>query len=430
MTRCRMRRRGTAPRTRPAEGSAPPRALVVGPRRADGEAAAAALAEAGFAVDAVRDGEEGWRRFRADAPDAVLAGLELPGLSGLDLLRRVRAVSTTPFLLQAQAPQVAAAIEAVRAGADEVVTLPDDLDELAARVATLVDRHSGGSAARVLEARVLGRSPAMVLLRERLRAVADLRVPLLLRGEPGTGRDHVVRALAASARKPARVVTVAGEDGAAAGSGTPASSTVFHLDEITRLSPAAQARWASRLRACERGESGPTERIVASTAADLVALAREGAFSAALAGRLSRFALDLPPLRERREDVGLLARSLAERAAARLGRPPVALATSALRRLQDRSWPGNVRELAAVVERLVAFAPDGLVTGAHVEAVLGETPASVAHLRRRAERRQRDELVELLDATDGNLAEVARRLGLSRGAVIYRAQKFGLLPKR
>jgi transcriptional regulator of acetoin/glycerol metabolism len=89
-----------------------------------------------------------------------------------------------------------------------------------------------------------------------------------------------------------------------------------------------------------------------------------------------------------------------------------------------------VSHLAAVVEKLVAFSPNGLVTRRIVSSILAESPASVDALRQVAQRRQRDELVGILDQTGGNLAEAARRMGMSRGAVIYRAQKFGLLAKQ
>jgi two-component system response regulator AtoC len=112
-----------------------------------------------------------------------------------------------------------------------------------------------------------------------------------------------------------------------------------------------------------------------------------------------------------------------------MGRPAVQLDRGALALLREQQWPGNVRELASALERLVAFSPQGTITRERVREVLGESPDSVDSLRLRREHQQREELVALLAACRGNLAEVARRQGLSRGAVIYRAQKHGLLPK-
>ena len=112
-----------------------------------------------------------------------------------------------------------------------------------------------------------------------------------------------------------------------------------------------------------------------------------------------------------------------------MGRPGVQLDRGALALLREQQWPGNVRELAGVLERLVAFSPRGSITRERVREVLGEAPGGVGSLRLRREAQQREELVVLLAACRGNLAEVARRQKLSRGAVIYRAQKHGLLPK-
>jgi transcriptional regulator of acetoin/glycerol metabolism len=112
-----------------------------------------------------------------------------------------------------------------------------------------------------------------------------------------------------------------------------------------------------------------------------------------------------------------------------MGRERVRFDRSAVALLRSLAWPGNVRELAKLVEKLVAFSPSGDVRRERVREVLGESPDSVASLRHQRSQKQREELVALLESCGGNLAEVARRLDISRGAVIYRAQKHGLLPR-
>jgi DNA-binding NtrC family response regulator len=200
------------------------------------------------------------------------------------------------------------------------------------------------------------------------------------------------------------------------------------LDEVARFSPAEQAHWHERLRAAD-ADAAAAPRVFASASEDLTERAAAGAFHPGLAERLGRFAIALPPLRERLEDVALLAPLLAARIGAAMGRPAVQLERGALALLRAQPWPGNVRELAGVIERLVAFSPGGAITRERVREILGESPDSVDSLRLRHEAQQREELVALLTTCRGNLAEVGRRLGLSRGAVIYRAQKHGLLPK-
>jgi two-component system NtrC family response regulator len=113
-----------------------------------------------------------------------------------------------------------------------------------------------------------------------------------------------------------------------------------------------------------------------------------------------------------------------------MGRVGILLSSSALKTLQAQSWPGNVHQLTEVIERLVAFSPEGVVTKKGVLSVLAECSGSVEALRRLALQRQQDELIAFLDATGGNIAETARRMNMSRGAIIYRAQKFGLLGRR
>ncbi len=293
-----------------------------------------------------------------------------------------------------------------------------------------LQREAASALAQELSRKIAGRSPAMQILRERVLALASLDVPVLIRGDTGTGRTHVARALhSAVASQKSRLVTIACGDAASARAVPPANRGVF-LEEVDALARPEQARWCELLRRSVEQQEGGPRRVLASSARDLSALARDGDFDPELATRLQRFTLVLPPLRDRRRDVAELSRALADRAAGRMGRARVSWTREALRLLGAQSWPGNVRELASAVERLVAFNSDGRISRAQVATLLDENPVSVVSSRRSALRRQREELMALIDEAGGNLAEVARRLDMSRGGVIYRAQKFGLLPKR
>jgi DNA-binding NtrC family response regulator len=182
------------------------------------------------------------------------------------------------------------------------------------------------------------------------------------------------------------------------------------------------------LDASRRGK-GPL-RIYASTSENLHALSRREEFDKTLATRISRFAIELPPLRERIEDLAELSRALVARTAEDMGRSAVRLTPPAIAALRRHTWPHNLRELQVVIEKLVAFAQSGRITREDVRRVLNEGATSVAALRRKTREEQRQELVSLLEECGGNLAEAARRINMSRGAVIYRAKKFGLLPDR
>jgi DNA-binding NtrC family response regulator len=385
------------------------------------------LAEAGLAVVEARDGVEAWNRFRAETPDLVVSDLRMPRADGIELLRRIRGISSVPFILLTAYADVATAVEGIKGGAQEFFTFPDDLERMVARARELACASASQPDQDRLAQLVAGRSPAMRRVRERIRALAGLNVPVLMRGEPGTGRDLVARAIhELGGRGDPPLLTV--RAGAAAPAPRIPAGGGYFLDEVGRFSPAEQAHWFERLRA---GSAEPPNapRVLACASEDLAERASEGAFHAGLAEKLQRFAILLPPLRERLEDVAQLASLLAARIGAAMGRPGVQLDRGALALLREQQWPGNVRELAGVLERLVAFSPRGAITRERVREVLGETPGGVDSLRLRREAQQREELVALLAACRGNLAEVARRQKLSRGAVIYRAQKHGLLPK-
>ncbi len=275
--------------------------------------------------------------------------------------------------------------------------------------------------------RILGRSAAVQRVRQRVKALWGLRVPVLIRGEAGTGRRHVVRTLHDLRGSGRELVRVSAERPLTR---APDPRRTYFLEEVGRLPAEEQARWSELLRRAEDQEADAPFRIFASSSRDLLRIARTGAFDPAFAASLLRFTLDLPPLRERSEDVPELARALAERAADRMGRSRVGFTPPSLRLLAVQSWPGNLRELATVVERLVAFCAGERVTRAEVGAVLDESSLGVVSSRQLHDRRQREELIVLIDEAGGNLAEVARRLEMSRGGVIYRAQKFGLLSRR
>jgi DNA-binding NtrC family response regulator len=384
------------------------------------------LAQAGLAVVEARDGVEAWSRFRAESPDLVVSDLRMPRADGIELLRRIRGISSVPVILLTAYADVATAVAGIKEGAQEFFTFPDDLERMIERACELAGASATRSDDERLAQLVAGRSPALRRVRARIVALAGLRVPVLVRGEPGSGRDQVARAIHGLGASPdAPLVSVR------AGSATPAprvpAGGAWLLDEIARFSPAEQAHWLERLRAADADASSP--RVLATASEDLAERAAANAFHAGLADRLQRFTILLPPLRERLEDVAQLAPLIAGRIGAAMGRPGVQLDRGALALLRAQQWPGNVRELAGVLERLVAFSPGGTITRERVREVLGESPDSVDSLRLRREAQQREELVALLTACRGNLAEVGRRLGLSRGAVIYRAQKHGLLPK-
>ncbi|MCG8589403.1 MAG: response regulator [Proteobacteria bacterium] len=397
--------------------------LVVDDRQEARTLISGELEDAGFRVVEAADGMDGWARFASDRPDLVVTDLRMPRADGIELLHRIRSVSSVPVLLLTAYGDVPTAVSAMKAGAQEFLTFPDDLDRMIERARELVLATRSADSEQI-EALLAGRSAAMERVRERVVALAPLTLPVLVEGEPGSGRDQVARALHQLGHEEFPFCAVRGggpEQARLAGE-------VVYLDEVGELSIGQQAQWLDVLRAVER-EAGTVRRVVASTSEDLARKVRDGEFLPEFAERLQRFSIRLAPLRERTEDLDdVVPRMLAEIGRV-LGREQCRIGPAALVELKAQSWRGNLRELAGVLEKLVAFSPAGEITTDRVLEVLGEIPESVRAIRGRRDHRQREELVRLLEECGGNLAEVARRLGLSRGAVIYRAQKYGLLQK-
>jgi transcriptional regulator of acetoin/glycerol metabolism len=205
-------------------------------------------------------------------------------------------------------------------------------------------------------------------------------------------------------------------------------SGFIHLEGIERLAFQEQARWLGTLKSrepplgAEPGEA-PRRRVVASTAADLEGLVREGAFDARLAFVFARDVIDVPALRDHIDDLRELVPALVRRLA-RLGglhdaRVPAPVVTA----LRGHLWPGNLDQLVRVLQHAVKQARGGVIQLEDVESALCDPESGAHSLRGERQQRQRDEILRLFDDCQGNLAEMARRLGVSRGSVVYRLQK-------
>lgn len=409
-----------------AEGAAAPTALIIEPQPASRARIRRRLEREGIAVAEAEDGLTGWNVVRRRQPDLILSSLQSRGLGGIDLLKRVRATSDLPIILYTATPDVATAVEATKLGAQDVLLVPSEFEKLIERARTLLTQNAA-QALSGLEKRIIGKSPRMQRVRERVLALSSLRVPVLVYGEPGTGRDHIVRTLHAMSGDCRDDLLVVRDSESPSARGR-LENGVFYLDNVHCLTRAAQAYWLDKLAASRRGK-GPL-RIYASTSENLHAMSRGEDFDKALATQVSRFTIELPPLRERIEDLAELSRTLVAKAAGEMGRSAVRLTPPAIAALRCCAWPCNLRELQVAIEKLVAFAQKGRITREDVRSVLNENSTSVASLRRKTVEEQRQELVSLLKESGGNLAEAARRMNMSRGAVIYRAKKFGLLPDR
>ncbi|RMF80134.1 MAG: sigma-54-dependent Fis family transcriptional regulator [Nitrospirae bacterium] len=431
------------------------RVLLVDDDRNLREVTRVGLSRHGFEVVAAASGEEGLAAAEAEAFDVVVTDLRMPGMGGMTLLRRLQERQPgLPVIVLTAYGSIEAAVAAMKAGAVDFATKPVDLEALA----LLVQRAAEHSRLRQENAQLRAQvaaggghpglvvaSEAMERLLETVRQVAPSPATVLLTGESGTGKELVARALHEASGRTGPFVAVncaalpgelleselfGHEAGAFTGAAGPrpgriraAAGGTLLLDEIGEMAPAAQAKL---LRFLEGGEVDPVgasrpvavdARVVAATNVELAERVREGGFREDLYYRLNVVPLRVPPLRERREEISVLARHFL--AAFAEGRE-LALAPEAEAALVAHHWPGNVRELKNLCRRLAL-----LVRGAEVR--LADLPPEIAGASAATlPEMEREAVVRALAAHDWNQSAAARALGVPRHVLVYRMKKYGI----
>ncbi|XHS76417.1 sigma-54-dependent transcriptional regulator [Burkholderiaceae bacterium UC74_6] len=410
--------------------SAPlPRILVLDDDPDVGTAARMALRRRFGAVGLIEDPAELTHQLDGQRPDVLLLDMNFaPGRTsgdeGLELLCQVLAQPGAPAVVVMTAyAEIDLAVKAVKLGAFDFITKPWDNERLVATLeaaaVSRVPREDRGE-----DSPLLGTSKAMVDLRRVIATVAPTEAHVLILGETGVGKALVAQALHAASRR-ADEPFLALDLGALSDNlfdseiqGFRRGGTLF-LDEIGKLGLNAQTRLLSAL---ERRQASEL-RVLSATALDEVALFDPQRFRADLLQRLNTIVLRVPPLRERREDIGLLARHFLAAYAAQYGKGGRELSGAAQAALQVHDWPGNVRALRQACERAVILA-----TGPRFEPgdfALQANHAQTARIAPLAER-ERAALEEALRRAQGNISETARLLGLSRAALYRRLDKHGL----
>jgi DNA-binding NtrC family response regulator len=400
----------------------PPEILLVDDNADAIELVSAEIRAAGYQVRTAADGRAGWAQFRAHRPDLVISDIRMPNETGIDLLRRIREVSDAPVILLTAHAEVSVAVAALREGATDFVRFPEEVSELLGRVSSLLPGCATLEPQDAAAEWLAGDAPGMREMRNRIRALAALQVPVLVSGEPGTGRMAAVRALHALSGETAPLVPVREPDFE-----LPNERCVPVLVALESWPSDAQDPWAARLRT-DGGRSFARLYTIGDPTLAVRVDRRE--VRRDLWIRISRFRVDVPPLRARAEDVPALARDALADIARSLGRSGLTFTLGALDSLRKRPWRGNLPELREVLTQAVAFAEGAKLDRGEiqraVEAVIAAREDSLVN--RRAEKRSadREQLIRLLGSCRGNVAEVARQLGMTRGAVSYRLRKHGL----
>ncbi|NDY93286.1 sigma-54-dependent transcriptional regulator [Ideonella livida] len=424
-----------------------------------------ALQLAGLGVEAVDSAEAALPRLQAGFPGVVVTDMRLPGADGLSVVRHCHGLDRDlPVIMITGHGDVSLAVEAMRSGAYDFIPKPFSPEVLVEVVKRALEKRRltlevaqlrRALAARAdLSGQLVGRSPQMQRVRQLISEVADSPVDVLIRGETGTGKEVVARALHDHSRRktaPFVALNCGGVPdslldselfGHEAGAFTGAQKrrvgkieyahqgTLF-LDELESMPMGMQIKLLRVLqdRVVERLGANQGQqvdvRVVAATKDDLLQRSREGTFRADLYYRLNVMTIDLPPLRERREDIPLLLEHFTLLAASRFQRPQPAISTEQLHRLMAHSWPGNVRELRNVA--------DCLVLGVRQD-ILGELPPPSADgepegglsLSETVDNFERSLIAEEMKRQGGNIARTAKALRIPKTTLADKIRKHGL----
>jgi DNA-binding NtrC family response regulator len=471
-----------------------PRVLVVDDERTLARAVKIFLTESGYETEVASDGEKALELLERLRPDVVFADVRLPGMNGIELLKKIHDFDPAlPVIVMTAYGTIQGAVEAVKLGAFDYLKKPIDLDEMklladrARETAALkqeLSYYRRRAARDVPFAGVLGESPGMRAVMQQARDIAalDEMPPVLITGETGTGKGLVARTIHASGSRSSKPfievnctalpgnLMEAELFGYERGAFTDAKESkmglfeaaeggFIFLDEVGDIELSLQGKL---LRAIEeritRRVGGIRDRkidvrILAATNRDLEQEARQKTFRKDLYFRLAVILLALPPLRERGDDVLLLAEHFLMHFRAKYGRDVLGIDDEARALLMSYSWPGNVRELSHVIERAVLWSRGPVLRSQHLSGMgyagapaTEEAPPEATEPRTQAGQLGADTAVSAarpsggMDLTEwersmieqalresgGNQTRAAQRLGISRDTLRYRLKKFGI----
>jgi len=456
------------------EAAAGARILVVEDEDVIRELLEQTLREEGFRVEVVATGEGALKRLEASLFDVVLLDLNLPGMHGLNVLSAAPATQTdAQFIVMTAFGSVDSAVEAMKLGAFDYINKPFRIEELLLTLRRAIEetalrrevaqlRRQVGSSVRQ---RILGKSPPIERVFDLIERVAPTRANVLVVGETGTGKELVARAIhdvSDRARRPFIPVNCSALPeslleselfGHVKGAFTGAiqsrrglfeasqGGTLF-LDEISTVSPAIQVKLLRvlqerRITPVGGSESLPVDfRLVAATNEELEARVADGSFREDLYYRLNVFPIRVPPLRERREDIPILANAFRLRFAEDNGLPAPEILPDTLSRMMAYSWPGNVRELENAIERALIlhsgarslpFEPSATGAVREERTLLNRS----SHEGWSLDRLEQEYILEVLDAHGWHQGKAAEILGINRRTLYRKLRLYrerGVLP--
>ncbi|MBI4445286.1 MAG: sigma-54-dependent Fis family transcriptional regulator [Acidobacteria bacterium] len=413
-----------------------------------------ALTRTGYDVAVSSDGHQALRWLEDHTADLVLCDLRMPGMDGLELLKRIKeADRSISVVVITGYGSIESAVASIKAGADDYISKPFRPTELRATVAKILNRKRLAEENTLLKSElrriqgtmITGGNPTMRRLLEEALVVSEQNVPVLLLGESGTGKELLARAIhEASTRKEGPFVAVncaalpetlveselfghvkGAFTGAVAvhrGSFEVANKGTLFLDEIGEMKLEVQGKLLRALEQKEIKRLGsetqvPVDvRLIAASNRNLSEEIEKGAFRKDLFYRISAVTLTLPPLRERMEDIEPLVKYFLQLFSRELKKHISNISPEALQILLTHSWPGNVRELRNVMERAVIFAGnDGTLVVSHLPAYLrGRDASSGADKKMSLREIEEAHIRSILGLCEGNRSQAAKILGISQ----------------
>lgn len=446
--------------------------LIVDDEESIGDALKQVFEYEGHEVRVARNGPDALAMVEESPPDVSFLDVKMPGVDGLEVLERIRSEDPQALVIMISGHgTIDTAVEATRKGAYDFLEKPLDTDRLLVTLRNALEvKGLSASVERLLsqvESRyeIVGSSFQIRQVLERIERVGHTDARVLITGENGTGKELVARAIhRLSSRSDAPFVEVncaaipselieselfghikgsfTGAVADRAGKFEQAHGGTLFLDEVGDMSPATQAKV---LRALEQGVITPVGssksiqvdvRVVAATNKDLEAEIREGRFREDLFYRLNVVPIEVPPLRERREDIPMLVRHFVDLLEKADRVTPREISSAAVERLQALDWQGNVRELRNTVERLLILSSgnvigaedvDLLVSGREGGGGLGADLLQAESFSEFKEQAERSYLLQKLREHDWNVSETARNVDMPRSNLYKKIERYGLI---
>ncbi|GAB4327447.1 MAG: sigma 54-interacting transcriptional regulator [Candidatus Zixiibacteriota bacterium] len=419
--------------------------------------------EEGYDVSVAENGSAALDILSTRSFDVIFLDIKMPGMSGLELQRKIREFSPNAIIVIITAfASVDTAVEALKDGAHDYITKPIDPDYLSHMVSKLVKQKEMAAENAELKERVsemtgvsrlVGSSPAMKKVHQLIATVAPTDTTVMIRGESGTGKELIARAIhAASPRRYHAIVPIncggltetlleselfGHERGAFTGAQfrrkghlEMADGGTAFFDEIGNVGPKIQMDLLRVIESKEFfrvGGNTPVKsdfRIISATNRDLEAAVKSGDFREDLYYRLNVFTIEVPPLRDRGDDILTLAQHFLDDYARTMNRPFTGFTDDAIAAMRAHSWPGNVRELENAIERAVVVGTPPLVTldDLPIAQVTRDVPSDELSLEALEQRH----IQRVLQMTDGNVTKAAQTLGIDRATLYNKIKKYNL----